>query len=81
MREILAATDRAAALGRQLAAFGRKAGAWTAVLPANTLVQGAVALAAPFTPAAVRVSMTLGDGVPAVHGDPAALEQALLHHC
>lgn len=77
--EILAATDRAAALGRQLAAFGRKAGVWTAVLPARTLVHGAVALAAPFMSPSIQVSVTAGEAVPPVHVDPAALEQALLH--
>jgi signal transduction histidine kinase len=77
--EILTATDRAAALTRQLLAFSRKQVFHPTVLDLNGVVLSVSRMARRLMGSQICVDEQLGIGLPQVQADPATLEQVLLN--
>jgi two-component system cell cycle sensor histidine kinase/response regulator CckA len=77
--EILGATDRAAALTRQLLAFSRKQVLQPTVIDLNGVVLSVSRMARRLMGSQIRVDEHLATGLPQVQADPATLEQVLLN--
>jgi signal transduction histidine kinase/ActR/RegA family two-component response regulator len=78
-RNISAAANRCAELNAQLLAFARKEQPRTIVLDPGELVRAVVKLLQRTVAHSVRVETALPDRVPAIRGDPAQLQSALLN--
>ena len=79
VNEILSATDRAAALTRQLLAFSRKQVLQPTLIDLNGVVLSVSRMARRLMGSQIRVDEQLGTGLPQVQADPATLEQVLLN--
>ena len=79
LREIVLAAERAAALTRQLLAFGRKQEMRPVSLSLNALVEGVEPMLRRLIPSNIRVRTALHPTVYPVLADPIQLEQVLLN--
>ncbi|HEU0053424.1 MAG TPA: PAS domain S-box protein, partial [Longimicrobium sp.] len=77
--EVDRAADRAAALTRQLLAFGRRQVMHTQVLSLNDPVLAVRAMLRRLIPEPVELRTELADGLPAVEVDPGQLEQVIVN--
>jgi PAS domain S-box-containing protein len=77
--EIQAATVRAAALTRQLLAFGRGQVLIPRVLDLNAALSASVAMLRRLVPENVEVATELDPGISPVHADPQQLDQVLVN--
>ena len=79
VQEIQAATLRAAALTRQLLAFGRGQVLLPRVLDLNSALSSSLPMLRRMVPADVEVTTSLDPAVSSVHADPGQLEQVLMN--
>jgi two-component system, cell cycle sensor histidine kinase and response regulator CckA len=77
--QIEEATSRAAALTRQLMAFGRRSIVQPQVLDVNSVIDGMRSMLRGLLPESVEIEITLDRTLPAVRIDPGQLEQILLN--
>jgi len=77
--EILAASQRAAALTRQLLAFSRKQVLQPRVLDLNDVVKGLEKMLRRLIGEDISLAFTAGEGLKAVRADPGQIEQVLLN--
>jgi two-component system, cell cycle sensor histidine kinase and response regulator CckA len=79
LRQVVAAADRAAALTRQLLAFGRKQPRETRALSVNDVVVGMERLLRPLLGPSVSVATALDESIGRVQADPRQLEQVVMN--
>jgi two-component system cell cycle sensor histidine kinase/response regulator CckA len=79
LRQIVSAAERAAALTRQLLAFGRKQSIRPVVVSVNEVVEGLEPMLRRLITENVAIETALGAGSHAVYADPTQLEQILMN--
>ncbi len=78
-RQIIATSDRAASLTRQLLTYGRQQRMDPAPLNLNDVVAGLAPLLRRTIGGAIRLDLTLKPGLPTVRADPGMLEQVVMN--
>jgi signal transduction histidine kinase len=79
LREIVLAAERAAALTRQLLAFGRKQEMRAVSVSLNAIVQGVEPMLRRLIPANIKIRTVFDSAIHAVLADPIQLEQVILN--
>jgi two-component system, cell cycle sensor histidine kinase and response regulator CckA len=79
VRQILASTDRAAAVTRQLLAFGRRQVLHPRILDVNEAVRSCRRLLGPLLPRRIVLETVLPERAPHTFADPGQLEQVLVN--
>ena len=79
LQQVAQAAERAAALTRQLLAFGRRQAMRPRTVDLNNLVQELADRLQVLLGEDIRLRLELSDGLPRIHADPAMLEQVLVN--
>jgi CheY-like chemotaxis protein/two-component sensor histidine kinase len=81
LQQVLEASDRAAALTRQLLGFSRREVLQMTDVEPNGLVQSLTKMIRPLIGEHIKIELLLGENVGMVHADPGHLQQMLMNLC
>lgn len=81
LQQVLNASDRAAALTRQLLGFGRREVLQMADIEPNVLVRDLVKMIRPLIGEHIKIDLTLAEDVGLVHADMGHVQQLLMNLC
>ncbi|MBI3464149.1 MAG: response regulator, partial [Planctomycetes bacterium] len=81
LEQVLAASERATTLTRQLLTFGRREPLSKRLVDPNQVVADLAKMLRPLIGAHIDLDLSLQSGVGAIHADPSQLHQAILNLC
>jgi len=81
LQQALTASDRAAALTRQLLGFGRRQALELTNIDPNQLITDLVKLVRPLIGASISVDVSLAEQVGTIHADPGHFQQLMMNLC